>query len=66
MFESLVDHIKNRKAGDVGAGYAGDATASTSKILGAILITFDQIWLDLGKIEAKFGQNLNDFLSYIV
>jgi len=33
----------------VGAGDARDATASPRKIFG-------QIWLDLGKTEAKFGQ----------
>jgi len=37
---------------------ARDAAASPEKILGAKLIRFGQIWLDLGKIRGKLRRNL--------
>jgi len=40
----------------VGAGEAEDATASPRKFFWVKFIRFRQFWLDLGKIEAKFGK----------
>jgi len=45
--------IKNFQPSAVGAG---DAAHSIEKKIGTKLDRFGQIWLDLGKMEAKFEQ----------
>jgi len=61
----LSPHTQNKfirlKPSAVGAKDAGDAAASSSKDFLLKLIRFGQIWLDLGKIEAKFGENVIKF-----
>jgi len=38
----------------VGTGNAGDVACSPSKLLGANLVRFGEIWKNLGKMWAKF------------